>query len=474
MEFNGGIAIEFIKNKEEISIMKKIIALLLMLVLVVTMMVGCGSNQQTNSETSGQPTAKVSESTTTAAAATASDEKIVIKVFHYMLQTTKQGGLKALEEAYTKLNPNITFENIFYNQGTDYFPQLSTALASGELPEIIMGNPGLYPDVVAGGYAMDLTQNKVIKSLGLKPGDTGDVSANGVVYGFPIDFKTWGVFYNVKMFKDLGLSVPTTQTELMNVCKKIADAGKDPWIHAFGDAVFGDIEMRNTVWGRAIENGDIDFFEKLMTGKAKFTDYPYVLEGLKVWQQRMQWYRSDAMANNQSKSLELFVAGEGAMLYNGSWSIGDLMAKAGKDFKFDFFLAPVDDKPNSTLMGSQIDQSFMVNPKAENADAALAFMEFWITDGALVWSNTSLMPLASSASSDDLPAVVNSISAIKKSGKVACYGDFTKPFSSEFTTKWRQALTEFAESCVTGGKMTPEKCLENLQAYFDDVIATSK
>jgi enamine deaminase RidA (YjgF/YER057c/UK114 family) len=100
-------------------------------------------------------------------------------------------------------------------------------------------------------------------------------------------------------------------------------------------------------------------------------------------------------------------------------------------------------------------------------------MEYWVTDGAITWSKLSLMPLASGAVSDELPTVVRSIAAIKASGNIAHYGDFTKPFNTEFTTKWRQALTEFAESCVTGGSMTPEDCLARLQEYFDDVIATS-
>jgi len=450
--------------------MKKTLAIVLMALLTVTLLIGCAPVEtKSPAETQQQP----ATDTSTTAPSTDADKPVVIEVFHYMLQNTKQAALEAVEAAYMAKNPNVTFKNTFYNHGTDYFPQLSTALASGELPNIIMGNPGLYPDVVSEGYAMDLSNNEVIKSIKLTSGDLGDVSSDGVVYGFPIDFKTWGVFYNVDIFNELGLQVPKTQSELMDVCKKIADAGIDPWIHSFADAVFGDIEMRNTVWARAVDNGDYDFFEKLMSGEKKFTDYPYVLEGLKVWQQRLQWFRTDAMANDQNKSLELFVAGEGAMLYTGTWNIGDIVAKGGNNFNFDFFIAPIDDNPESSKMNVQVDQAFMVNPKAENADVALDFMEYWVTDGAITWSKLSLMPLASGAVSDELPTVVRSIAAIKASGNIAHYGDFTKPFNTEFTTKWRQALTEFAESCVTGGSMTPEDCLARLQEYFDDVIATS-
>lgn len=96
-----------------------------------------------------------------------------------MGQSVKQQGLEKLEEEFKKTHPNITFENIFYNQGTDYFPQLSTALASGEQPDIIMGNPATYPDLIENGYAMDLTDNDVIKNLNVSPEDLNDASANG-------------------------------------------------------------------------------------------------------------------------------------------------------------------------------------------------------------------------------------------------------------------------------------------------------
>ena len=474
--------------------MKKLVSILLLAVFLVATLGGCAQSDTaantTAAEEEAAPAAQeeaapaaqeeaapaAQEEAAPAAAEETEDEEVVIQVFHYMIQTTKQAGLDAVEAAYSALHPNVKFENIMYNQGTDYFPQLSTALASGELPEVIMGNPGLYPDVVAEGFAMDLTDNEVIASLNLPAGDLGDVSADGKIFGFPIDFKTWGAFYNVGIFNELGLEVPTTQAELIAVCEALEAAGIDPWIHSFADAVFGDIEMRNTVWPRALAAGDNDLFESLMSGDSKLADYPYMLEGLQVWQQRMQWHRPDALANNQDKSLELFVAGEGAMLYTGSWGVGDLVSKIpdGSDFEFNFFIAPIDDDPDSQKLNVQVDQSFMVNPKSEYAEQALDFMEFWITDGSTVWSETTLLPLTTGATSEELLPLVKTLAEIKASGNIAHYGDFTRPYNTEFTTAWRKALNEFAESTMTDGGMTPEECLENMQAYFDDIIATNK
>lgn len=398
---------------------------------------------------------------------------VTITVYHYMTQATKQAGLDAVEKAFADEHPeyNISWNNVVYNQGTDYFPQLQTALAGGDQPEIMMGNPGLYPDLVSQGFAADLTDNETIKSLNLPAGDLGDVSADGKIYGFPIDFKTWGVFYNKKIFKEVGIEVPTTYTELLEDCQKIKDAGYDPWAHAFGDAVFGDIEMRNYVWTKALDAGDKDVFENLMNGSKKLTDYPYFKDGLDLWAKRLAWMRSDAMTNDQNAALEVFTSGKAAMMYFGSWGIGDLESMIkGSDFEYGFFVEPIDDE-GGAKMNVQVDQSFMVNPNAENYDIALQFMEYWVVNGGSSWSAVSLMPLLNGEVADNAPDIVKTLAEIKKSGNVASYGDFTMPFNSQFTTDWRTYLTAYAESYSKGENMSSDDCLAQMQEKFDQDIA---
>ena len=447
--------------------MKKIMALVLVLVMIFALC-ACGQTASTTTETQS---AEGTASTETASAGEVKD--VEITVFHYMTQTTKQAGLDAVETAFAEAHPeyNITWNNVFYNQGTDYFPQLQTALASGDQPEIMMGNPGLYPDLVEQGFVADLSDNETIKSLNLPSGDLGDVSADGKIYGFPIDFKTWGVFYNKAIYNELGLSEPTTYTELLDNCQKIADAGIDPWAHAFGDAVFGDIEMRNYVWPSALAAGDSDIFESLMNGSKKLTDYSYIADGLEAWAERLAWMRDDAMTNDQNAALEVFTSGQAAMMYFGSWGIGDLEAMIeGTDFEYGFFVEPIDDN-GSAKMNVQVDQSFMVNPNAENYEIAVEFMEYWVTQGAGSWSAVSLMPLLNGSTADNAPEIVKTLASIKASGNIAHYGDFTKPFNSQFTTDWRTYLTAFAESYANGTNQTAEECLTDMQAKFDQNIA---
>lgn len=409
--------------------------------------------------------------------ALADDTAASITVFHYMVEGDKAAGMDAIEKKFQEQYPNVTFENIAYSQGTDYFAQLETALAAGDNPEIMMGNPGLYSDLINEGFVKDLTGNEVIQKLGLTSGDMGDVSFNGKWYAYPVDFKSWGVFYNVDLFNKLGLSVPKTESELLDVCKKLQDAGVSPWAEWYADGASVDIEMRTIVWTEALANGDKDMFEKLMKGEKKVTDYPYFAKGLEVWARRMgNWARTDATSNTQTDANEVFISGQAGMLYQGTWNIGSIEGLIkNSDFNYGFFLCPTDDSGKDPVLNVQVDQAFMINPKADDADMACKFMEFWLTDCMGMWSDSSFQPCITGATTENTPELLLNLLNAKASGNTACYGDFTMPFSSAFTSAYRKALTAWATYCCTGvessGVKSVDTCLAYMQELFDEEIA---
>lgn len=448
--------------------MKRLFALIMTGVMVLTL-AACG--------TSGGSSSTAGSASASGDGSSLSSDPVTIHVLHYMVEGDKASGLEAIEDKFTELYPNVTFENTAYSQGTDYFAQLETAIASGDMPEIMMGNPGLYTDLIDGGFVMDLTGNEVIESLGLTQADMGDVSYNGKWYAFPVDFKSWGVFYNKDIFEELNLEVPTTQTELLEICETLEANGIDPWAQWYSDGASVDIEMRPIVWTKAIQNGDNDMFEKLMNNEAKITDYPYFKEALESWQARMgDWARNDATSNDQTAANEVFISGQAGMLYQGTWNYGSIESLIeGKDFNYGFFLCPTDDTGEDCVMGVQVDQAFMINPKAPEADWAVKFMEFWLTDCMGLWSDLSMQPCITGATTENTSDFLKTILDIKASGNTVGYGEFTLPLSSAYTSAYRKALTAFATYCCTGTPMdgvdSVDSCLEYMQELFDDEYA---
>lgn len=448
--------------------MKRLIALLLTFTMLLTL-AACGGTPAVSPAATSVPVQSEEGGLST--------DPVTINVIHYAVEGSKAAAIEKIEDDFSKVYPNVSFVNTAYSQGTDYFAQLETAIASGDMPEIMMGNPGLYTDLIEGGFVKDLTGNEAISALGLTDSDMGDVAYMGKWYAFPVDFKTWGVYYNKAIFEELDLKVPTTQSELLEICEVLNKKGIAPWAQWYSDGASVDIEMRPVVWTQAVQNGDTSMFELLMSGEKKVSDYTYFEDGLKSWQARMgNWARTDATSNDQTSANEIFISGQAAMLYQGTWNYGsieDLIVDV--DFDYGFFLCPTDDSGKECVMNVQVDQSFMINPKAKNADWATKFMEYWLTNSMGDWSDLTLQPCITGATTENTTEFLKTILDTKASGNVACYGEFSMPFSSAYTGAYRKALTAFASYCCTGkatdGVDSIESCLAYMQELFDDEYA---
>ena len=207
------------------------------------------------------------------AATVCAEEPVTITILHYMGNEVKLNAFNRILDGYTALHPNVTFDSQALSQN-EYITQLRTRVGAGDAPDIMMGQPGQYADIIEAGYVMDLSDNPLIAELGMTEGDIKNCSYNGHVYALPLDFKTYGVIYNKGMFEKYGLSVPTTQDELDAVCKTLKDNGVDPWARNYSNVTYPDIEMRAILWPLLQENGHNDAFQKLMAGEACFEDYP--------------------------------------------------------------------------------------------------------------------------------------------------------------------------------------------------------
>ena len=141
-----------------------------------------------------------------------------IKVFHHMSEQTKRDGLKNLMDEFTKENPNVKFEEEAISQDS-YKNTLKTKLAAGDAPDIIMGTPYEYTDLVDAGHIMDLTGQSFynnIQDLAIP-----SVKIKDKLYGIPLDVQAHGIFYNKDVFKEAGVEVPQTYSDLVKVCETL-------------------------------------------------------------------------------------------------------------------------------------------------------------------------------------------------------------------------------------------------------------
>ena len=114
------------------------------------------------------------------------------------------------------------------------------------------------------------------------------VGNDSKVYGIPVDYYPWAVFYRKSVFADKGYTVPTTWDELIALCKKMQADGLTPI--AFGDKdgwpAQGTFDILN------LRLNGYDFHVGLMAGKEKWTD-PKVTAVFQKWAEFLPYHAKD-------------------------------------------------------------------------------------------------------------------------------------------------------------------------------------
>ncbi|TVY10752.1 ABC transporter substrate-binding protein [Paenibacillus cremeus] len=162
--------------------------------------------------------AKGGTSTGTGAAATTTDSKAPVKlrILWWGSQPRHDATLKALE-AYTKKNPNVTFEPE-YQAFDGYIDKLSTQAAARNTPDIFQMDAAWFNDWSSSNRLVDLSSVNT-KDVDKALLDTG--TYKGKVYAVPLGNNALGMVYNKTVFDKLGVKPPQTWDELFQLAKDI-------------------------------------------------------------------------------------------------------------------------------------------------------------------------------------------------------------------------------------------------------------
>jgi raffinose/stachyose/melibiose transport system substrate-binding protein len=395
-----------------------------------------------------------------------------VVVYHYLVNGIHASVIEDIQKDFQKIYPDVSFENNGVQQ-TNYFSTIRQLVAAGETPDMFMGQPSQYPDIIKTGVVKDLSNNVFLKGLGLSKGDINDSSYNGTLYAFPLDFKSYGIFFNKDIFAKLKLKIPTTHGELIAAAKIIKANGIDPFIRCYNDQVFPDIEIRAYFWPALIKAGKTDAWTQLMSGAKKFADYPEWSKALELWTTRMQFSRIDDMGNDQNKALDAFASGKGAMMYQGTWCIAGLKERSPK-FDIGLFAIPTDVGPGSYCL--QVDSIWMVNGTTPGGKAAEKFLEYWMSPPvAAKWTERVSQPsLTPGVDVSQLPDYLQAVIKAKAANQVAHAGEWKGQIYGEFVVAYRMLLQEYAADQLSTKKLTPKTFTEKLQKEWDRIVATTK
>ncbi|WP_349899759.1 ABC transporter substrate-binding protein [Parafrigoribacterium soli] len=186
--------------------------------------------------------------------------------------------MKALAAAFHEKNPDITIKvDASGPSGSpDIDNVIKTKLATGSMPDIFWYNSGsllsaLNPDQTM----LNIKGEDFVKNL--DPTFVKAVSSSSGVFGVPVQTAGGGgIYYNIPIYKELGLQVPKTWAEFMSNAKKIKEAGHVPVEQTYGDAWTSQILTLADYYN--VQTSNPDFASKWTKGKAKFATDPAALK----------------------------------------------------------------------------------------------------------------------------------------------------------------------------------------------------
>ncbi len=304
----------------------------------------------------------------------AQDAEITLTMGSWRVDDVAQ--MEALLAAFHEAHPNITITFDPTNP-PDYNATLRTQLEGGTAPDLFY--------LRSYATSRQLFEEGYLEPLGDLPGLMENftdaarapwATEDGLPYGVPFIAVSHGVYYNMDLFAELGLEIPQTWEELIATAQTIKDAGYDAFANASGDAwTIAEIVFMNiapTFIGgyegrQAYLNGERCFNDagSVAAFQAVADIAPFLPEG----QEALTYYDSQ----------QIFLMGEAAMWFGGSWDI-PVFESEEPDFEWSVFGIPAPEGQEQRYVTFHMDAGMGINAAApeENKAAAKLFLE-WMT-----------------------------------------------------------------------------------------------
>jgi multiple sugar transport system substrate-binding protein len=288
---------------------------------------------------------------------------------------------------------------------------------------------------------------------------------DGKVYGIPVDYYPWCVFYRKSLFADKGYAVPKTWDDLLTLCAKMKTDGLTPF--AFGDKdgwpAMGTFDILN------LRLNGYDFHVGLMTGKQKWTD-PKVATVFQTWAKLIPFYTNGYAGLTWQQACDTLVRKTAGLYFLGLFMTGEV-ATVDKTAVADIDFFPFPFMGNAFDAEQALDAPIdimMISAKSKTLGDDLAsaktYMEFWAkgsTQLIMYNANNGFIPTATDADLTKLDVLTKkAIEIVSKAQKITQFLDRdTRP---DFAGA--QAMQSFLLNFLK----TPDQDLAALQKTIQD------
>lgn len=249
----------------------------------------------------------------------------------------------------------------------DVVQKVTLLAGQGSLPaHFIAGTAMVRPDGDLGKGNLVLDYKSTLEGVdawdNVLPGAAETVqSVYGGMVSLPYQYNIEGIWYNTQILADNGIEEPQTWDELQEASATLAEAGVMPMTQAGASGW----PLTRLMGMYIFRNVGPDAMQKIQDGTAKLTDPEYVAGAQALSDMAAAGYFGEGFSTRDTDtSTNLFLTGEAAMTYDGSWLLSAINDPARNTIGED----TVGFMPFPTVEGG----SGTIEQYAANAGAAMA------------------------------------------------------------------------------------------------------
>ncbi len=260
-------------------------------------------------------------------------------------------AMEALTAAYTAAHPDVTFAIETRPGGAEGDNMIKTRLATGEAGDILNYNSGslfqaLNPTQTLADLSNIAGQANVLDSF--KPVVTG---TDGVVRGVPFGAAMGGgIYYNKKIYAELGLSVPKTWDEFMANNEKIKAAGKVAVAQTYKDTWTSQLFVLADFFN--VQAAEPTFAAEYTANKAKYATSPAAAAGFQHLEDvfKAGYLNADFGAATFDDGVRMVATGEAAHYPMLTFALGNIKQNYPENVNdVGFFAQPGNDAAKNGL-----------------------------------------------------------------------------------------------------------------------------
>lgn len=341
--------------------MKKKIAVILAAAMAMSSLAACGSSDSGESAGSGS-----GENTSADSSTSGEDTGDGITIRLLTRMSGADSGTQLKEDVIAEFQekyPDITIQDESTNDSNSFTNQFKTDIASGNVADIIQW-PGIsiMKEYADSGVFLDLTDlieetpdiKDNVDSTLLDMMELSSVGSPGT-YALSINNQMEVFYYNKELFDKAGIKkAPETWDEFFEACDKLKESGVTPWVIGASNAW----RVVHIQTGLLYKMCGVEKAKELGAREAKWTDAD-VVETISFIKELADKgiFGNDYLGLDYETEKAMFVSGQTAMTFDGSWRISELadMEDNVGVFRMPYFTDKEEFKDNDIAYPSQLE-----------------------------------------------------------------------------------------------------------------------